>query len=189
MNSDERLSTWLRKLILVSFKNAVDHKNRARYYHGAGGGFTGGATMVHGELHCIGGGGGSYSDDPNATFDHHYVKFGECKIKKVWICIVFLIYFDRIYFQSLIFWFESLNIIRFTQFLSLFLIEKTTGKIEKLQLFFLLTLTLNHTWTSFLTLRYYLKTKPWLSLYHRFLVFKRLKIFLLKNFGKNSWSL
>ena len=78
---------------LVGFdviQTCVDHRNRARYYHGAGGGFSGGATMVHGEHHCNGGGGGSYSDDPNAIFDHHYVKFGECKIKKLWICIIFL---------------------------------------------------------------------------------------------------
>ena len=56
--------------------------NRWRYYYGAGGGFTGGSTKVDGNS-CWGGGGGSYSVDPNAKFDHEYVDYGYCKIKKV----------------------------------------------------------------------------------------------------------
>ena len=50
-------------------------------YHGAGGGFTGGSTKFDG-WNCLGGGGGSYSADPNAKFDHIYVKYGYCKINR-----------------------------------------------------------------------------------------------------------
>ena len=52
-----------------------------KFYCGAGGGFTGGSTKVNGRR-CWGGGGGSFSADPNAKFDHKYVEFGYCKIKK-----------------------------------------------------------------------------------------------------------
>ena len=58
---------------------------RDKFYCGAGGGFTGGSTKV-GKLDsvdvCWGGGGGSFSADPKAEFDHHYVEYGYCKIKK-----------------------------------------------------------------------------------------------------------
>ena len=58
--------------------------SRSIYYHGAGGGYTGGSTIVYNEHYCYGGGGGSYSADPNATFDHQYVEFGECTIRRLW---------------------------------------------------------------------------------------------------------
>ena len=51
-------------------------------YCGAGGGFTGGSTKVHWR-YCFGGGGGSYSADPNAQFDHKYVEYGYCIITKL----------------------------------------------------------------------------------------------------------
>ena len=51
-------------------------------YQGAGGGFTGGSTKVDGDR-CWGGGGGSFSADPKAKFDHHYVGYGYCKINRV----------------------------------------------------------------------------------------------------------
>ena len=61
-----------------------------KFYYGAGGGFTGGSTVVHiGKLRdkdgiehegCWGGGGGSFSADSNAKFDHNYVEYGCCKI-------------------------------------------------------------------------------------------------------------
>ena len=52
-----------------------------KYYCGAGGGFTGGSTKVDG-WNCLGGGGGSFSADPQAIFDHKYVEYGNCKISK-----------------------------------------------------------------------------------------------------------
>ena len=58
---------------------------RWRYYYGAGGGFTGGSTKVEGDGIfdcCLGGGGGSFSADQEAKFDHKYVEFGYCKIKR-----------------------------------------------------------------------------------------------------------
>ena len=51
-------------------------------YYGAGGGFTGGSTKVGKGAYadsCFGGG-GSFSADPNAKFDHQYVEYGSCKI-------------------------------------------------------------------------------------------------------------
>ena len=55
-------------------------------YYGAGGGFTGGSTKVgkssFGDDISYGGGGGSFSADPNAKFDNLYVRYGKCKIKK-----------------------------------------------------------------------------------------------------------
>ena len=56
---------------------------RWKFYDGAGGGFTGGSTKV-GEngIYCGGGGGGSFTADPNAKFDHKYVEYGYCQIKK-----------------------------------------------------------------------------------------------------------
>ena len=55
---------------------------KGKDYYGAGGGFTGGSTKVVDDYQCYGGGGGSFSADPNAKFDHHYVEYGYCKIKK-----------------------------------------------------------------------------------------------------------
>ena len=52
---------------------------KKKFYFGAGGGFTGGSTKVDGN-DCYGGGGGSFSADPNARFDHEYVEYGYCKI-------------------------------------------------------------------------------------------------------------
>ena len=55
-----------------------------KLYFGAGGGFTGGSTKVHENgVSCWGGGGGSFSADPNAEFDHKYVEYGYCVIKKL----------------------------------------------------------------------------------------------------------
>ena len=54
---------------------------KAKLYFGAGGGFTGGSTKVHGH-YCWGGGGGSFSADQKAKFDHQYVEFGYCKIER-----------------------------------------------------------------------------------------------------------
>ena len=60
---------------------------KGKYYWGAGGGFTGGSTKVgkdaDGNDVCWGGGGGSFSADPNAKFDHNYVQYGYCKINRV----------------------------------------------------------------------------------------------------------
>ena len=53
-----------------------------KYYFGAGGGFTGGSTKVYDHEWCLGGGGGSYSADPNARFGHTYVEYGYCKIER-----------------------------------------------------------------------------------------------------------
>ena len=55
----------------------------ANEYHGAGGGFTGGGTKVGNGSNCWGGGGGSFSADRNAKFDHHYVEYGYCKISSM----------------------------------------------------------------------------------------------------------
>ena len=53
-------------------------------YYGAGGGFTGGGTKVDADGKNIWGeGGGSFSADPKAKIDHHFVQFGYCKIKKI----------------------------------------------------------------------------------------------------------
>ena len=59
---------------------------KQKFYFGAGGGFTGGSTKVEkldGLDGCWGGGGGSFSADPSAKFDHHYVEYGYCQIKKI----------------------------------------------------------------------------------------------------------
>ena len=56
---------------------------KMKQYYGAGGGFTGGSTKVDGNgITCWGGGGGSFSTDQKAKFDHHYVEFGYCKIER-----------------------------------------------------------------------------------------------------------
>ena len=59
---------------------------KEKYYYGAGGGFTGGTTKVgkdsDGDYVCWGGGGGSFSADPKAKFDHEYVGYGYCKIER-----------------------------------------------------------------------------------------------------------
>ena len=68
-------------------------QGKYKKYWGAGGGFSGGCTktetipwgMENGEpcwiSKVVGGGGGSFSADPNAKFDHHYVEYGYCEIK------------------------------------------------------------------------------------------------------------
>ena len=59
---------------------------KEKIYYGAGGGFTGGSTKVgkdYYDNYCYGAGGGSFSADPKAIFDHHYVEYGYCKIKKL----------------------------------------------------------------------------------------------------------
>ena len=57
-----------------------------KFYYGAGGGFTGGSTEIDEVLpdkNCNGGGGGSFSADPKAEFDHEYVEYGHCIIRKL----------------------------------------------------------------------------------------------------------
>ena len=59
---------------------------RRKFYYGAGGGFTGGSTEIDEVLpdkNCNGGGGGSFSADPKAEFDHEYVEYGHCIIRKL----------------------------------------------------------------------------------------------------------
>ena len=55
-------------------------RNR-RCYYGAGGGFTGGSTNLRTESSVYCDGGGSFSIDKNATFDHVPVEYGKCKIE------------------------------------------------------------------------------------------------------------
>ena len=56
---------------------------KEKNYCGAGGGFSGGSTKVDEDgVFCWGGGGGSFSADQKAKFDHHYVEFGYCKIER-----------------------------------------------------------------------------------------------------------
>ena len=50
-------------------------------YFGCGGGYTGGSSRLRDEKFCDGGGGGCYSADPKATFDHKFEWYGKCKIK------------------------------------------------------------------------------------------------------------
>ena len=59
---------------------ACYYKN-ACWYFGAGGGFTGGSTRVRDVFNCDGGGGGSFSIDEDAAFDHFFVEYGKCKIE------------------------------------------------------------------------------------------------------------
>lgn len=61
-----------------------------RVYFGAGGGYTGGGTQLtrRGERApnatvCVGGGGGSFTIDPEAKFDHVYTEYGKCKIQLI----------------------------------------------------------------------------------------------------------
>ena len=54
-----------------------------KVYYGAGGGFTGGSTREGEEGECYGGGAGSFSADKGARFDHKFVKYGYCQIKKL----------------------------------------------------------------------------------------------------------
>ena len=54
-------------------------------YYGAGGGFTGGITKFYetDPDKCWGGGGGSFSADPSAKFDHYYAQYGYCEIQRL----------------------------------------------------------------------------------------------------------
>ena len=54
---------------------------RWKNYYGSGGGYTGGSSRIRDGEVCVGGGGGSFSANSNATFDHQYEKFGKCIIK------------------------------------------------------------------------------------------------------------
>ena len=54
--------------------SAFYENERNENCYGAGGGFTGGID---------GGGGESFSADPRAKFDHHYVEYGYCKIERI----------------------------------------------------------------------------------------------------------
>ena len=58
------------------------------YNYGAGGGFTRGLIQSQPNhdnfgLTYNGGGGASFSADPEAKFDHHYVEYGYCKIERI----------------------------------------------------------------------------------------------------------
>ena len=57
---------------------ACYYKN-GHVYLGAGGGYTGGGTRINGDF-CDGGGGGSFSIDKGAQFDHVYEEYGKCTI-------------------------------------------------------------------------------------------------------------
>ena len=61
---------------------ALYYRN-GRCYFGAGGGFTGGSTKIRdgSSTYCDAGGGGCFSIDQNATFDHKWVHYGKCKIE------------------------------------------------------------------------------------------------------------
>ena len=59
------------------------HRGLLKVYYGAGGGFTGGSTREGEDDECYGGGGGSFSADKAARFDHKFVKYGYCQIKKL----------------------------------------------------------------------------------------------------------
>ena len=59
-------------------------------YFGAGGGYTGGGTQLTPRSErvpittvCVGGGGGSFTIDPEAKFDHVYTEYGKCKIQLI----------------------------------------------------------------------------------------------------------
>ena len=52
-----------------------------KYHYGCRGGDTGGSSRIHNDKICDGGGGGSFSADPTATFDHKFELYGKCKIK------------------------------------------------------------------------------------------------------------
>ena len=54
---------------------------RWKYYDGCGGGYTGGSSKIWNDEDCVGGGGGSFAADPNATFDRKFEKHGKCKIR------------------------------------------------------------------------------------------------------------
>ena len=49
-------------------------------YYGAGGGYTGGGTQTYPDGKCDGGGGGSFSIDKEAKFDHVHEEYGKCII-------------------------------------------------------------------------------------------------------------
>ena len=51
------------------------------WYRGCGGGYTGGSTRIWDVEESEGGGGGSFSADPSATFDHKFEAYGKCKIE------------------------------------------------------------------------------------------------------------
>ena len=51
-----------------------------RRYLGAGGGYTGGGTKIYDGMLCDGGGGGSYSIDEKAQFDHVHEQYGKCTV-------------------------------------------------------------------------------------------------------------
>ena len=49
-------------------------------YFGAGGGYTGGGTKIYNDEYCDGGGGGSFSIDEEAQFDHAHEDYGKCTV-------------------------------------------------------------------------------------------------------------
>ena len=61
--------------------SAFYENKRNENCYGAGGGFTGGHNI--GRYNINGGGGGSFSADPEAEFDNHYVEYGYCKIERI----------------------------------------------------------------------------------------------------------
>ena len=61
--------------------SAFYENKRNENCYGAGGGFTGGHNI--GRYDIDGGGDGSFSADPEADFDNHYVEYGYCKIERI----------------------------------------------------------------------------------------------------------
>ena len=61
---------------------ALYYRNE-KFYWGAGGGYTGGSIEIHdgSSQYCKAGGGGSFSIDKNAKFDHVHAYYGKCKIE------------------------------------------------------------------------------------------------------------
>ena len=52
-----------------------------KVYYGCGGGDTGGSSRIRDDKVCERGGEGSFSVDPNATFDHQFEDYAKCKIE------------------------------------------------------------------------------------------------------------
>ena len=70
-----------------SYSRKVDGKLKC--YQGAGGGFTGGSTgFRRKDPFCLGLRGQSFSADSGAKFDYPYVRYGYCKIQKIWLLTI-----------------------------------------------------------------------------------------------------
>ena len=73
---------YLGDLRKIPWRFVCYYKNWHWYYE-AGGEFTGGSTRVRDGSHCAGSGGGLFSVDKDAAFDHFFVECGKCKIQFV----------------------------------------------------------------------------------------------------------